>query len=195
MDPVDNGGQGVAALPSVAVPIAMTWSEPSSCNANGSAQTLFAQARGIRRGIKVVGANHSDPQDPAGFVSVLTCGAPDAERQALYRRYMAGWFERYLRNDPSYDPYVYNYPAGLLNADLEAGRITYRAAAPLTLTLMILEGRTSLVVDGPEGQAFTLDFSTNLTDWVEMGGSGTAPRSITNLPPMNCHYLRARSTP
>ncbi len=95
MDPVDNSGLGVAALPEIAAPVAITYSEPSSCNANGSALTLYNAAVGPKRGIKIVGANHSDPQDPVSFTSRLICGSANSARQALYRRYMCGWFEFY----------------------------------------------------------------------------------------------------
>lgn len=132
MDPVDSGGVGVAALAQVAAPVALTWSEPSSCNANGSALTLYEAARAPKRGLRVVGANHTDPQDPASALSALVCGAANSARQRLYRRYMAGWFEYHLRDDPRYGPWVFNQPAGPLAADLEANRITYaEAAAPL----------------------------------------------------------------
>jgi hypothetical protein len=87
----------------------------------------------VRRGLKIVGANHTDPQDPAGVLSVITCGTANSTRQALYRRYMAGWFEYHLRGDGSYAPWILNYPGGQLAADLAANRITYRAVVPLGL--------------------------------------------------------------
>ena len=132
MDPVDNNGLGVAALASVSAPVAITYSEPSSCNANGSALTLYNAARAPKRGMRIVDANHTDPQDPASGLSVLFCGAPDAGRQALYRRYMAGWFEYHLRGDAAYGPWVFNQPGGALASDLALNKITYaEAPAPL----------------------------------------------------------------
>lgn len=132
MDPVDNGGQGVAALAVVAAPVAITYSEPSNCNANGSALTLYQAARAPKRGLRIVGANHTDPQDPASGLSALVCGGANAQRQTLYRRYMAGWFEYHLRGDASYGPWVFNQPGGALASDLGSNRITYaEAAAPL----------------------------------------------------------------
>ena len=132
MDPVDNGGLGVAALATVAAPVAITYSEPSSCNANGSALTLYNAALAPKRGIRIVGANHTDPQDPAGALSALFCGAANSTRQALYRRYMVGWFEYHLRSDVSYGPWVFNQTAGPLAADLAANKITCaEAPAPL----------------------------------------------------------------
>lgn len=127
MDPVDNGGLGVNALTNVTVPVAITWSEPSSCNASGSAATLYAVAGGRKRGIKIVGANHSEPQDPVGSLSALFCGAGNTNRQAQYRRLVTGWFEYYLKADASCAPWVFNLPGGPLAADLAANRITHDA--------------------------------------------------------------------
>ena len=132
MDPVDNGGLGVAALATLAAPVAITYSEPSSCNANGSALTLYQAARAPKRGIRIVGANHTDPQDPASGLSALFCGAANGARQALYRRYMAGWFEYHLRGDASYGPWVFNQPGGPLASNLGSSQITY-AEAPASL--------------------------------------------------------------
>lgn len=132
MDPVDNGGQGAAALAILAAPVAITYSEPSSCNADGSALTLYNAALAPKRGIRIVGANHTDPQDPASALSGLFCGAADSARQALYRRYMTGWFEYHLRGDARYGPWVFNQAGGPLAADLASNKITYaQAPAPL----------------------------------------------------------------
>lgn len=195
MDPVDNGGQGVAALGWVTVPVAMTWSEPSACNANGSAEVLYAAARGIRRGMKIVGANHTDPQDPAGFLSILTCGPADPARQALYRRHAFGWFERHLRGDASYEPYVYNYPGGQLASDLGAGLVTYAAVAPLVLSADLSDGAPRLHVAGPSDQAFAVQMSTNAVDWNIRGDTQTAPASLTILPTLPNQLLRTLSLP
>lgn len=133
MDPVDSGGQGVAALSNLVAPLAITYSEPSSCNANGSALMLYNAARPSKRGMRVVGANHTDPQDPASGLSALFCGAANSTRQMLYRRYMAGWFEYYLRDDARYGSWVFNLPGGPLASDLRSNKVTYaEAAAPLT---------------------------------------------------------------
>ena len=132
MDPVDNGGQGVAALASVTAPVAITYSEPSSCNASGSALTLYNAALAPKRGMRIVGANHTDPQDPASALSALFCGAANSARQTLYRRYMAGWFEYHLRDDASYGPWVFNQAGSPLASDLGSNKVTYaEAAAPL----------------------------------------------------------------
>jgi pimeloyl-ACP methyl ester carboxylesterase len=128
MDPVDSGGLGVAALSIVSAPVAITYSEPSACNGSGSAQVLYQAATSLKRGIKIVRANHTDAQDPAGFLSILTCGAANSTRQALYRRYMAGWFEYHLRGDANYGPWVFQQSGGQLATDLTAGIITYDKA-------------------------------------------------------------------
>lgn len=132
MDPVENGEQGVTALRSVAAPVAITYSEPSSCNAGGSALILYNAAGAPKRGMRIVGANHTDPQDPANALSALFCGGANSERQALYRRYMTGWFEYHLRGEAAYGPWVFNQPGGALASDLGSNKVTYaEAAAPL----------------------------------------------------------------
>ena len=129
---VGIGGQRAAALASVAAPVAVTYSKPSSCNASGSALTLYNAALAPERGRRIVGANHTDPQDPTSALSALFCGAVNSTRQALYRRYMAGWFEYHLRADASYGPWVFNQPSGPLATDLGSNKVTYtEAAAPL----------------------------------------------------------------
>jgi dienelactone hydrolase len=129
MDPVDNGGQGVAVLPNIKAPVAITYSEPSSCNANGSALVLYSAATAPKRGILIVGANHSDPQDPASFTSILFCGSANSTRQSLYRRYMTGWFEYHLRGDARYGPWIQNQPGGGLEQDIQQNRIIFDEAA------------------------------------------------------------------
>ncbi|CAN5135166.1 hypothetical protein BH20VER2_BH20VER2_08820 [soil metagenome] len=125
MDPVDNASLGAKALAKITVPVAITYSEPSSCNASGSAAVLFAAARPHKRGIKIVNANHTDAQDPAGALSILFCGGANPTRQMLYRRYVTGWFEYFLKGDASYAPYFFNLPGGQTAADLAANLITY----------------------------------------------------------------------
>jgi len=197
MDPVDNGGQGVAALAAVNVPVAITWSEPSSCNASGSAEVLYAAAWGVRRGLKIVGANHTDPQDPAGFLSILACGGATSARQALYRRYMAGWFEYHLRGDGSYAPWILNYPGGQLAADLAANRITYRAVVPLGLALGLTNRVLALEVHGPSGHRFALERSTDGAPWTPAATNTTpvAPVVLPVSPSVNLELWRTQSLP
>ncbi len=197
MDPVDNGGQGVAALAAVNVPVAITWSEPSPCNASGSAEVLYAAARGVRRGMRIVGANHTDPQDPAGILSVITCGGANSTRQALYRRYMAGWFEYHLRGDASYAPWILNFPGGQLAADLAANRVTYQAVVPLGLGLGLTNGVLALEVNGPSGQRFALARSTDGGHWVPTVTNTTpvAPVVLPLSPSVELELWRAQSLP
>jgi dienelactone hydrolase len=123
MDPVDNGGLGAGSLPAVAKPIAITFSEPSSCNANGSAEDLYAAANPQKRGVKLVGANHCDPEKDVDLLGcALTCGFWDAERHERYLRYVTGWFEYYLRCDGSYREWVWG---DRVASDLSSGLITY----------------------------------------------------------------------
>ena len=130
MDPVDNASLGANALASVSVPVAITYSEPSACNSNGSAAVLYAAAQAHKRGIKITGANHTDPQDPAGVLSTITCGAANAARQTLYRRCVTGWFEYFLKADPSAASWVFPLAGGQMAADLAANKITYARTPP-----------------------------------------------------------------
>ncbi len=192
MDPVDNGGAGVAALASVAVPVAITWSERSSCNAFGSAETLYAAARGTRRGLRIVGANHTDPQDPPGVLGSVTCGGAYAPRQALYRRYMAGWFEYFLRGDESYAPWVFRFADGQVAEDIATIKITaYHAVAPVRFA-SVADGEPAFLAQAPTGQIFSTEISTNATDWIPLAAGGKAGW-ITNLPAAPVLWLRARS--
>ena len=126
MDAVDNNGLGVGSLPGVRKPIAISYSEPSSCNAGGSSPNLYAAANPQKRGVKIVSANHCDPEKDNDFLGcALTCGTWNAARHQAYLRYVTGWFEYYLRCDPSYFEWVWG---GRVQNDLGGGVVTYDAS-------------------------------------------------------------------
>jgi hypothetical protein len=147
--------------------------------------------------MKIVGTNHTDPQDPAGLLSVIACGDANSARQSLYRRYMAGWFEYHLRGDTSYAPWILNFPGGQLAADLSANRITYRAVLPLRLGLGLSSGGLALEVSGPSGQRFSLEHSQNGGPWVPMATNTTpvVPVVLPLAPPTDLELWRTRSLP
>lgn len=126
LDPVDNNGLGVGALPFARGAIGITYSEPSSCNANGSSEVLYGAAVPQKRGVKLVGANHCDPEKDLDFFGcALTCGAWNATRHTRYLSYVTGFLEYFLRCDASY----YEWALGpRVEADLGAGIVTYDAA-------------------------------------------------------------------
>ena len=130
MDPVDNNGLGVGSLPATRIPIAVTYSEPSSCNANGSSVDLYNAANPQKRGAKLVGANHCDPEKNNDVLGcALTCGAWNSERHTRYLRYVTGWFEYFLKCDGAYKEWAFGQRVA---DDFAAGRITYGASlAPL----------------------------------------------------------------
>jgi pimeloyl-ACP methyl ester carboxylesterase len=198
LDPVDNGGQGVTALPGLAIPVAMTWSEPSSCNANASATTLYGAARGVKRGMRIVGANHTDPQDPASPFAALLCGAANATRQVLYRRYLTSWFDFYLREDRNCIGSVFNYPGGVLTTDLAANRVTYSAPlAPLTLEANSLNNGFALTITGPPGQRFVIEEYVEAGPWYPAATNqlGNAALRLTNTVAVENARFRTRSVP
>ncbi len=126
MDPVDSGGLGAGALPGARAAVAITYSEPSSCNASGSAAQLYDAAPPQKRGVKLLAANHCDPEKSNDALGcALVCGAWNATRHARYLRYVAGWFEYYLHCDDSYHEWAWG---SKVQADLGAGVVTYDAA-------------------------------------------------------------------
>ena len=126
LDPVDNNGLGVGALPFARAAIGITYSEPSSCNADGSSEVLYAAAVPQKRGVKLVSANHCDPEKNSDFLGCgLTCGSWNATRHQRYLRYVTAWLEYFLRCDKSYDEWALG---ARVEQDLAAGVITYDAA-------------------------------------------------------------------
>lgn len=126
MDPVDNGGLGVGEIAGARGALALTWSEPSSCNADGSSEDLYAAAADQKRGVKLVGANHCDPEKDGDFFGCeLTCGRWSAERHERYLRYVTGWMEYTLHCDAGYKPWALGQR---VEQDLAAGLVTYDGA-------------------------------------------------------------------
>lgn len=135
MDPVDNDALGVGSMASIGAPVSITYSEPSSCNADGSAVDLYAAGVDQKRGMLLVGANHCDPERDGDFFGCeLSCGRWNAERHALYVRTMTAWFEYYLRCDDAYYEDVFGTWIGARRAE---GKLTYdaelRPEAPASL--------------------------------------------------------------
>ncbi|MCU0231396.1 MAG: hypothetical protein MUC67_08450 [Acidobacteria bacterium] len=135
LDPVDNNGLGAGALPSARAAIGITFSEPSSCNANGSAEVLYGAAVPQKRGVRLVGANHCDPEKSNDFLGcALTCGSWNATRHQRYLRYVTGWLEYFLRCDKSYEEWALG---ARVEQDVASGVAVYDAAldpdAPLGL--------------------------------------------------------------
>lgn len=124
LDPVDSGGLGEGLMSSIRGRVAITYSEDSACNADGSARTLYAAAVPVKRGMRIVGANHCDPLDPSNFGCTLTCGAADAGRQFLYRRHVTAWLEYWLRCDASYHEWVYG---ARVQEDVASGLVAFEA--------------------------------------------------------------------
>lgn len=147
--------------------------------------------RGTRRGVRIVGANHTDPQDPAGVLGSITCGGALPARQALYRRYMAGWFEYFLRGDESYAPWVFRYAGGPVDEDLAAIRITYQAAAPVRFSAHAA-GAPAFRVDAPIGQTYIVERSNDGGSWQPFS-TQTGAGWVTNMPDEPFLWIRGRS--
>ncbi len=125
MDPVDFEGLGAAALATLAVPLAITYSEPGLCNLQGSSARLLDAAGPPVRGVRIVGATHCDPEidaDPLGCT--LACGAWTAEHHADYVGLVTGWFERFLHRDAAYAPWT---TGSWMGDRVAAGTLVYDA--------------------------------------------------------------------
>jgi predicted dienelactone hydrolase len=106
LDPVDSGGLGEAALGTLRAPTTWSWSEPSACNAFGSAEDLHALAGAPKRGLDLIGATHCDPEEPSDVGCLLICGGDSEPMRELYRRHATDWFEYHLHCDESYRSWI-----------------------------------------------------------------------------------------
>lgn len=99
-DPVDNSTLGANAVAMVNAPTLFVFAEPSTCNSQGNSVPWFASLSGAKARLKVVNANHCDPQEPISSVCTFGCGGANATsttRQAIFKRYAIAFFDRYLR--------------------------------------------------------------------------------------------------
>lgn len=124
MDPVDGSGLGAQALPTLDLPVAITHSERSSCNAFGSPEALYRAARAPKRRLLVVGATHCDPEQDAEAGCTIACGGWDAERHRRYLGAVTGWFELFLRCDPGAHEWAFG---GAMAGAVAAGQVAYEA--------------------------------------------------------------------
>lgn len=124
MDPVDGSGLGGQALASLGVPVAITASERSSCNAFGSPEELYRAAQAPKRWLLVIGATHCDPEQEAELGCTLACGGWDAARHRRYLGAVTGWFELFLRCDAGALEWTFGAEVA---ADVTAGRLAWDA--------------------------------------------------------------------
>lgn len=119
LDPVDSGMLGATSVATARAAVGPVWSEPSSCNAQGSAVALYAAAPPPRRGVLIVGGTHCDPEINADVLGcTLVCGYWNAERHRAYLRYVSAWFGAHLLCDPADRAWV---DGEALAADAAAG--------------------------------------------------------------------------
>lgn len=89
LDPVDNAGVGVAAAPGITAPTLVLGAVSNRCNANASADSLYAALTVPARWfLRVASATHCDAEDPSNGLCTATCGGEDPARRVLFRRYM-----------------------------------------------------------------------------------------------------------
>jgi dienelactone hydrolase len=89
LDPVDNAGAGAGAAPRITAPTLVLGAVSNRCNANASADGLYAALTVPSRWfLRVANATHCDAEDPTNALCTGTCGGEDPARRALFRRYM-----------------------------------------------------------------------------------------------------------
>lgn len=98
-DPVENTNLGTPVAPTVTSPTLFLFAEPSTCNAQANSTGWFTAMPGLKARLKVVNANHCDPQEPISGVCSFACGgaaATSTARSAIFKRYAVDFFERFL---------------------------------------------------------------------------------------------------
>ncbi len=98
-DPVENTNLGTAVASMVNAPTIFLFAEPSTCNSQANATGWFTTVTGPKARLKVVNANHCDPQEPISGVCSFGCGgaaATSTVRSAVFKRYAVDFFKRYL---------------------------------------------------------------------------------------------------
>ena len=95
-DPVENTNLGTAVTSMVNSPTLFLFAEPSACNSQANATGWFTAVPGAKARLKVVNANHCDPQEPVSSSCVAFCGVAAATSTAIFKRYAVDFFKRYL---------------------------------------------------------------------------------------------------
>ena len=97
LDAVDSNGLGLAQVANVKSPVLFTFAEGGSCNATTNTTAWFPGLTGTKSRMKVVSAGHCDAQDPPNSLfCTLTCGAVNAARQTLFKRYAVAWLQYFV---------------------------------------------------------------------------------------------------
>lgn len=99
LDAVDSNGLGLAQAANVSEPTLFLSGESSTCNSMNNSAAWYAPKPGLKAKLKVVNANHCDPQDPISNACTVGCGGPaatSAARTAIFRRYTVAFFDRIL---------------------------------------------------------------------------------------------------
>lgn len=98
-DPVENANLGTPVAGTVSSPTLFLFAEPATCNVQGNSVPWFTAMPGPKARLKVVNANHCDPQEPISSVCSFACGgaaATSTARSAIFKRYAVDFFKRSL---------------------------------------------------------------------------------------------------
>lgn len=102
LDLVDGqSNEGLAAAPSVTAATALLMSEPDSCNSDGNGSDVYDALAGPRLHLRVIGADHCDPESPTSSCTALfvDCGVADPEVHEIFRSYAFATIDHILACD------------------------------------------------------------------------------------------------
>ncbi len=99
LDPVDMNGTGQIAAKQLRIPCAVLRAEPSASNMQGNARAIFEQLAGKKITLKVREATHLDPESPSDYLGQWVCGFVDAERHAIFEKYIVAFLKATLLSD------------------------------------------------------------------------------------------------
>ncbi len=163
-DPVENNNLGTPVASMVNAPTIFLFAEPSTCNSQANAVPWFTAVSGPKARLKVVNANHCDPQEPISGVCSFGCGgaaATSTVRSAVFKRYAVDFFKRYLLGQtmPCLETTAQNDGvAGTITAiDFQLGGCGVDAGQPVVDAGVVDAG----IVDAGTNDAGTNDAGTN----------------------------------
>ena len=107
LDPVDNNNLGAKAMATLKKPALFVLAEPSMCNSSGNAAAMYKALLAPRLMLKVLKANHCDPESPSDGLCALTCGgAADPGRHKFFSRYAMAALDHVLLCQPGIAPWL-----------------------------------------------------------------------------------------
>lgn len=100
LDLTDRDNISVEAARKATAPLLMIRSSPASCNSNGNGVAVYEASTAPKMILRVVGANHCDPESPSDFLCALGCGGGwNRDRHQVYQDYARAMLDWRLKGD------------------------------------------------------------------------------------------------